>query len=172
MPRLPRGVLWLQSDEALMNVGRPLPSGRVGQRLPSCKPWRTMRGVSIRRSSAMGGALLSLEDYQEDWSRGLMICSKFLVMTLMLILFQLCPFVPSRLRPRSGAKRRTPGLLLVNPTLTNWPSEHGEQQAPISCGKPFRGALIPWSSVLIASILMLTAMVASSGRAAAKANLA
>ena len=60
-------------------------------------------------------------------------------------------------------------MLSANPTLTNLRSEHGEQQAPMSCGKPFRVALIPWSSVLIASILMSTAMVASSACAAAKA---
>ena len=28
---LTEAYAWLQSDEALMNVGRPLPSGRVGQ---------------------------------------------------------------------------------------------------------------------------------------------
>ena len=60
-------------------------------------------------------------------------------------------------------------MLSANSTLMNLRSEHVEQQAPMSCGKPFRGALTPWSSVLIASILMSTAMVASSACAAAKA---
>jgi peptidase inhibitor I78 family protein len=63
----------------------------------------------------MGGALLSLEDYQEDWSRGLMICSKFLVMTLMLILIQLCPVCAQSASTTVGCKEENARFAVGEP---------------------------------------------------------
>jgi hypothetical protein len=66
-----------------------------------------MRRVSIRLSSADGGTSVSLEDYHEDWSRGLMTCSKFLVMTLMLVLIQLCPVCAQPASTTAGCKEES-----------------------------------------------------------------
>src|SRR5215207_9002437 len=74
-----------------------------------------MRRVSIRLSSAIGGASLSLEDYHEDWSRGLMTCSKFLVMTLMLVLIQLCPVCAQPASTTAGCKEESARFAVGEP---------------------------------------------------------
>src|SRR3954447_107518 len=46
---------WMQSDEALMNAGRPLPSAGSARSSPFCRPWRMMRLGSHRLTSARVG---------------------------------------------------------------------------------------------------------------------
>ena len=75
-----------------------------------------MRRVSIRLSSAIGGASLSLEDDHEDGSRrGLMSCSKSLVVALMLVLIQLCPVCAQPASTTVGCKEESARFAVGEP---------------------------------------------------------
>jgi hypothetical protein len=75
-----------------------------------------MRRVSIRLSSAIVGVSLSLEDDHENGSRGgLMTCSKFLVMTLMLVLVQLCPVCAQPASTTAGCKEESARFAVGEP---------------------------------------------------------
>ena len=71
--------------------------------------------MSIRLSSAIGGASLSLENYHEAWSRGLMTCSKSHVMTLMLVLIQLCPVCAQPASTTAGCKEESARFAVGEP---------------------------------------------------------
>jgi len=75
-----------------------------------------MRRVSIRLSSAIVGASLSLEDDHENGSRrGQMTCSKFLVMTLMLVLVQLRPVCAQPASTTAGCKEESARFAVGEP---------------------------------------------------------
>ncbi len=74
-----------------------------------------MRRVSIRLSSAIGGTSLSLENYHEDWSRGLMTCSKSHVVALMLVLIQLCPVCAQPASTTVGCKEESARFAVGEP---------------------------------------------------------